>query len=73
MSANEVVKKIMKDCGVSITALANRIGVDRAALGMRLRQKNVSVDKLNEMLKAIDYKIIVMPIDGRVKEDWFEI
>ena len=45
----------------------------RELVGWLSCQKNVSVTRLNEMLRLMDCKIVVVPRDSRVPEGGFEI
>ncbi|WP_459129199.1 helix-turn-helix domain-containing protein [Guggenheimella bovis] len=67
------VKEIMKNKEVKPSVLCNRLGIKSNVLSERFKQKNVSVKKLNEMLRAMDYKIIVVPRETRLPKDGYVI
>lgn len=73
MIATEAVKEIMKRLGIRPAVLCNRLNIKANVLSERLTQKNVSVAKLNEMLRAMDYKVVVVPRDAKVPENGFEV
>ena len=73
MKATEIVRAIMGAKNVKPSVLASRIGVKNNVLSERLGQANISVVKLNEMLRVLDYKIVVVPSDRRLKEDEYEV
>lgn len=76
MKATEAVKEVMERKEVKQAVLARRIGLDgnnNSTLRMRLRQDNITVTKLTELLQAMDYKIVVMPADTRMNAEWIEI
>lgn len=73
MIAMEALKEVMKLRDVRPAALCDRLGIKSNVLSERFKQKNVSVTKLNEMLKSMDYKIVVVPRDSRTPEGGFEV
>ena len=42
-------------------------------LSERFKQKNVSVSKLNEMVRLMDYRIVLTPNDRELDEDSYEV
>lgn len=73
MKATEAVKEIMTRIGLKNSVLCGRLGIKANVLSERLGQENISVAKLNEMLKAMDYKVVIVPRESRVPEGGFEI
>jgi hypothetical protein len=73
MIAMEAVKEIMKLKDIRPAVLCDRLKIKSNVLSERFKQKNVSVEKLNDMLRAMDYKVVVVPRDSRVPEGGFEI
>lgn len=73
MNATNAVRKIMELKGVKPSVLCDRLGIKSNVLAERLKQKNISVDKLNEMLKVMDYKILLVPRETRTSEGSFEV
>lgn len=73
MNAMDSVKEIMKLKDIRPAVLAGRLGIKANVLSERFRQKNVSVNKLSEMLRLLDYKIILVPRETRVPERGFEV
>jgi predicted XRE-type DNA-binding protein len=73
MKANEAVREIMNTQEIKIATLASRLNIKHNVMSERLRQNNISIDKLNEMLRALDYKIMVVPRSSRVPDGGFEI
>lgn len=62
MTINEILKEIMKDKGLGSAAIAKRLALsDRRVIQARISQKNISIDKLNEMLRVMDYEIVIQP------------
>lgn len=73
MKALDAVKEVMRIKCVKQIDLADRIKVKQSTLSERLTQNNVSVQKLDEMLNAMDYKIIIVPRSTKVPKDGFEV
>lgn len=73
MLAMEAVKAIMKIKEVRPSMLCDRLGIKSNVLSERFKQKNVSVEKLNEMLRAMDYKIVIVPRETRTPAGGFDI
>ncbi len=66
-------REIMKNRAVGVNMLADRLGIKQNVLSERLRHENISVNKLSEMLRLLDYKIILVPRETRVPEGGFEV
>ena len=73
MKATEAVRSIMKEQGVGLSKLSDRMEMEPRRVSDRLRQENISIDKLNEMLRALDYKIFIAPRETRRPVGSFEI
>ena len=73
MIAMEAVREVMKLKDIRPAVLCDRLKIKSNVLSERFKQKNVSVEKLNDMLRAMDYKVVVIPRDTRIPEGGFEI
>ena len=73
MKVNKIIREIMSIKGVTPTALASRLGINKNTMSERLTQENISTDKMIEMLRVMDYKLVVMPMEGRLPNGAFEI
>ena len=73
MIAMEAVKEVMKIKEVRPAILCDRLKIKSNVLSERFKQKNVSVEKLNEMLRAMDYKVVIVPRESKVPENGFEV
>ena len=76
MKAREIVKTIMENLNVSNATMAARMSITPAALWDRLNTKKVKdipVSTLNEMLKALDYKIVIVPRETRVPTNGYTV
>ena len=73
MLAMEAVREIMKIKDIRPAVLCDRLKIKSNVLAERFKQKNVSVEKLNDMLRAMDYKVVVVPREARIPEGGYEI
>lgn len=69
MDARDIVKDIMKEKNRTNADLANNLGISVAALWDRLsktttgtnKPKSITVKKLNDLLRCLDYELVIMP------------
>ena len=64
MNEKEIVNKIMEEQNKSLADVATIVGLSQAALWDRLRSpknKSLTVAKLNEILTALNYEVVLMP------------
>ena len=73
MKACDVIRKVMKLRNVKVNDLAEALKVKQPTLSQRLKQDNLSTDKMVEMLDAMGYKLVAMPIGKKLNDDWYEI
>ena len=76
MKAREIIKVIMDKQGVNNASMADRLNITQAALWDRLNNKKVKdspVSMLSEMLRALDYKVVIVPRSSRVPADGYEV
>lgn len=73
MKTNEAVREIMKEQEVGVSALASRIGKTPRLVSDRLSMENISIEKLNEMLRVLDYKVVVVPRSRVTKTGEYEV
>ena len=73
MIAMEAVKEVMKLKDVRPAVLCDRLKIKSNVLSERFKQKNVSIEKLNEMLRTMDYKIVIVPRETKIPNGGFEI
>ena len=76
MNPKLAVREIMEKKGVGTNALADRLGKPARLVSDRLgmdKSENISTDKLAELLRALDYKIVLVPRETRNGQDWYEV
>lgn len=72
MKSNEIVRSLMERQGLKPTSLAMRMGVSKQVVNNRLK-KSKTVAVLVEVCKLMDYKVVVVPSNTRIKPDWYEV
>ena len=76
MNAKKAVREIMDYKGISTSKLAEMLGsnmqkvCDRLGMG---KSKNLSTDKLDELIRVMGYKIVLMPSDVEIQDGWYEV
>lgn len=73
MIAMEALKEVMRITEVKTSVLADRLGIKQNVLSERYKQRNVSVNKLSEMLRALDYKVVIVPRNTRIPDGGYEV
>ena len=73
MRTGNAVREVMKLKQIGVNQLADLMGKTPRLVSERLGQENISVKKLNEMLRVMGYKTIIVPRDTRIPSDIFEI
>lgn len=76
MKGRDIVKSIMEQKKVTNADMAARLQITQAALWDRLntkKTKDIPSSTLTEMLRQLDYKLIVVPRNTRLPADSFEI
>lgn len=76
MKGREIIKAVMEKQGKSNADLAANLKITPAALWDRLNSKKVKdipVSLLQDMLRALDYKVIIVPRSTRLPADGYEV
>lgn len=85
MIVEEIMMNIMKEKGISKAQLGRAVGVvtpeeakekpSKATdtINKRLKQKNISVNVLSEMLAAMGYTITIVPTGPKLKDGEYEV
>lgn len=73
MKATDIIRDVMKKKEVKPSMLADRLKIKNNTLSERMTQKNISVLKLGEMLRAMNYKLLVAPRNARIPEEGYEL
>lgn len=73
MKTTEAVREVMKRQEVGVNALAAKLDSPPRRISERLSQENISISKLREMLRILDYKVVIVPRTTRLPEGGIEI
>lgn len=73
MNTGDAVREVMKLKETGVNQLADKLGKSPRLVSERLSQQNISIAKLHEMLRVLDYKIIIAPRDTPLPENSFKI
>lgn len=73
MKTVEAVRTVMKEQGLGVNKIADRLNKPSRQISERLSQNNISIMKLNEILRVLDYKTIIVPRDTTIPKGGYEI
>lgn len=78
MRVEDIMKAIMDDKGMSKAQLGRAVGIadeknPSDVINKRMKQKNISVNVLSEMLAAMGYTMVVVPSGPKVKDGEYEV
>ena len=62
MTTESAIRKIMEVRGKRFMDVAKEMNIATNTLSGRLTSKNISIGKLNDVLKVLDYKIVLVPV-----------
>lgn len=64
----DAVRAIMKNKNLKLITVANRLGVRASMVSDRLAQENISIGKLDDILRVMDYRIAIVPMDAKLPD-----
>ena len=81
MSGREIIRDIMSKSNITNAVLAKRLVITSAALWDRIDtqprkgkpRKDIPVSLLSEMVRMMDYKIVIVPTSTRDPKDGYVI
>lgn len=73
MKASTAVREIMALNNETIPTLMDKLSIKYTTLSERLRQDNISVEKLDQMVRAMGYKIVLMPTSTKEEKGWYRV
>ena len=73
MKAGDAIKKVMEEQGARVSQIAYMTGKKSNVISERLSQENISVGKMLEMLRVLNYKTVIMPRDAKTQDGWYEV
>lgn len=73
MKACAAVREIMSLTNETNSSLRDKLSINYSTLSERLRQDNISVEKLDQMIRAMGYKIVLMPSTTKEEKGWYRV
>lgn len=83
MKVATIIKALMKDRKMSMAALGRAVGIEISetdpknkatdVISKRLKQKNISIDMVADMVDKMDYQVVIVPKGVTVKSDWYKV
>lgn len=78
MKVQEIMETIMTDKSMTKAQLGRAVGIadeknPSDVINKRMKQKNISVNVLSEMLAAMGYTMVVVPSGPKLKEGEYEV
>lgn len=73
MKTTDAVREIMKAKDIGVNKMADRLNKSSRLVSERLSQDNISIAKLQELLRVLDYKVIIVPRETRMPANSFEV
>lgn len=83
MKVAAIIKAIMQEKKMSMAALGRAVGIEIAehepknkatdVISKRLKQKNISIDMVADMVDKMDYQVVIVPKGVTVKSDWYRV
>lgn len=63
MNEKEIIQEIMKEKKATNASVAFALGITQATMWDRLngKKKSISIPVLNEMLRHLEYELVIMP------------
>lgn len=76
MLVKKAVRCIMERKGIGLNTLARMVGKNSQFVSDKLnvaRGGNMTTDKLDELIRVMGYKIVLMPSDVEIQDGWYEV
>lgn len=73
MKATEAIREIMKVRDVGVMKLANRLNKKQNTVSMILQSENITTGRLVEILRVMDYKVVILPVEVSTPKGGYEI
>lgn len=73
MKTVEAVRAVMKEQDIGVNKMAARLDKPSRQISERLSQSNISIVKLNELLRVLDYKVVIVPREASIPKGGYEI
>lgn len=75
MDAKQIIRALMSETGTSQEGLAHKCGMKGQTniTGILNRYASLRVDKLDQLVSAMGYKIMIVPNAVKPRDGWYEV
>jgi len=78
MRVEEILRAVMEEKGMTKADLGRAVGIadeknPSDVINKRMKQKNISVNVLGEMLAAMGYTMVIVPVGATMKVGEYEV
>ena len=73
MKPLQAVRDILKKQNITINTLSKRANLEYGVVSQRMKREHISCNRLLELLRPLDYKLVIVPADRKLKEDEYEV
>ena len=78
MKVEKIMESIMEETGTTKAQLGRAVGIEQDkrpsdVINKRMKQKNISVNVLSEMLGAMGYTMVIVPKGPKLKDGEYEV
>lgn len=78
MKVEKIMEAIMEENGTTKAQLGRAVGIEKEknpsdVINKRMKQKNISVNVLSEMLSAMGYTMVIVPKGPNLKQGEYEV
>lgn len=76
MLVKRAIRAIMDRNGIGLNTLARMVGKNSQFVSDKLnpaKGENMSTDKLDELIRVMGYKIVLVPESVKVRDGWYEV
>ena len=76
MRGREIIAEIMKKTGTTNADLAHKLQTSLATMWDRVngqKTRDIPLSTMNEMVRAMEYKVIVVPANRKIEKDEYEV
>lgn len=76
MKAREAMRDIRDKRGMTTRRIANMLNKPDRYVNDSIsdcKVTNISIEKMNEILRVLEYKVVLVPCEAKIQNDWYEL
>lgn len=73
MTTTNILRQIMKEQNVGTSKIARILDKEPRFISDRIRSTNICIKNLGDILKVLDYKLVIVPSSHPIPKDSFEV